>query len=195
MRLKHFIFVFMTLFFFSCSKDKKTVEEEHHYSIFQLEDTGWKSRTINNYTGRINYTATEVPIQYYILKNNPSKDLTNINSIYRENNSERIIEFEFRHDEDKDLLATNFTNIGYAEGVKYLSFSISKDFKVITSSNDTIQCLGVNFERNFKIAPFKRALLYFKGIPPKDNIKLVYQDKLFGNGILKFNFNETPIKL
>ena len=49
--------------------------------------------------------------------------------------------------------------------------------------------------RGIKVAPFKRAILYFNNIGPKDNIKLIYQDHLFGNGIIKFNFEETPLKL
>jgi hypothetical protein len=95
----------------------------------------------------------------------------------------------------KDLLLEEFSNRPYEEAVKYLSFQISNDFKIVTSSGDTIKCSGSLFERNFKVAPFKRALLYFDNINPADNIQLLYQDRLFGNGMIKFNFKETPLKL
>src|SRR5690606_14199103 len=111
------------------------------------------------------------------------------------NNKERIIEVEFQHSNEADLLKEEFTKKTYDNAVKYMAFDIQGDFSVVTSSNDTIKCVGVNFERNFKVAPFKRVLLYFNNIKPNDNIELIYQDKLFGNGILKFNFKETPIKL
>ena len=38
-------------------------------------------------------------------------------------------------------------------------------------------------------------LLYFGNINPEDQIQLIYNDELFGNGIIKFKFKETPIKL
>ena len=76
-----------------------------------------------------------------------------------------------------------------------MSFSIEKDFKVVTESNDTIKCNGVLFERNFKVAPFKRLLLYFNNIDPNETIKLIYNDELFGNGIMEFEFIEKPLKL
>jgi hypothetical protein len=76
-----------------------------------------------------------------------------------------------------------------------MAFTIEKDFTVVTSSNDTIPCSGVNFERNFKIAPFKRVLLYFNNINPNENLKLIYQDHLFGNGIIKFGLTDVPLKI
>ena len=76
-----------------------------------------------------------------------------------------------------------------------MAFNIKKDFTVFTSSNDTMSCAGVHFERNFKVAPFKRVLLYFNDIDPEDNINLIYKDELFGKGVLKFNLSEKPLKL
>ncbi|WP_298892449.1 hypothetical protein [uncultured Psychroserpens sp.] len=177
----------------SCKKDEKTVITED-YKFYNLQQQGWKSKQINQFINDINYTATEVPLQYYILKNSEDQ-IEKVDSIYNSNSKERIIEIEFQHVDKYDLLKEEFTERSYEDAVKYLSFQIEKDFTVITSSNDTIKCSGAHFERNFKVAPFKRALLYFNNINPEDNIKLIYQDQLFGNGIIKFNFTETPIKL
>jgi len=172
-------------------KDTEQVYDEY----YRLENIGWKSKKINRYINTINYTATEVPIAYYILKNQGDTDLNKVDSIYKSHQKERVLEIEFHHDEEKDLLGNEFTNRGYEEAVKYMAFTIQKDFTVVTSSQDTISCAGVQFERNFKVAPFKRALLYFGNIKPEDQIQLIYNDELFGNGIIKFKFKETPIKL
>lgn len=163
--------------------------------MFNLQQAGWKSKRIIQSIDGINYTATEVPLQYYILKNGDDKDSKTVDSIYNANNKERIVEIEFQQNNKEDLLLEKYTNKDYESSVKYLAFSIEKDFSVITSSNDTIVCSGALFERNFKVAPFKRALLYFNNIPPNDNIKLIYNDQLFGNGVIPFNFKEVPIKL
>jgi hypothetical protein len=164
------------------------------YKLFSLNQGNWKSKRVNQFVNDINYTATEVPIQYYLLKNNPD-NVTKIDSLYQINAKERIIEVEFQHVNEADLLLADYTNKTYEDAVKYMAFTIEKDFKVVTFSNDTIRCSGVNFERNFKIAPFKRVLLYFNNIKPDDTIKLIYQDYLFGNGIIKFNLTNTLLKV
>lgn len=173
--------------------DSKSSGPQISYKLFNLQQQGWKSKSVTQFVGDINYTATEVPLQYYLLKNNPD-DLKKVDSLYQINSKERVIEVEFQHTGQTDLLKQEYTRRSYEEAVKYMAFAIEKDFSVVTSSNDTISCSGVNFERNFKVAPFKRVLLYFNNVNPDDNIKLIYQDQLFGNGIIKFNLNDIPLK-
>jgi len=190
------ILIICTLFaIISCDSDPNTPTTTEESKFFNLAGRGWKSNKINQYINTINYTATEVPLQYYIFKNNQDLQPNQIDSLAATMEKERVVEIEFHHDEEKDLLTSEFTNLPYDKAVEYMSFKIKKDFKVITTSNDTITCAGVLFERNFKTAPFKRAILYFDGIQPKDNIQVIYDDQLFGNGIIKFSFKETPIKL
>jgi hypothetical protein len=181
------------LILFSCNKKeniKDVDDSEIRYKLFQLEDMGWKSKNISQKIEDISFTATEVPIEFYLLKDQGTSDLFNIDSLYNENKYERIIEFNFKQEDEKDLLNNEFTKLSYEEGVKYMSFNMEKDFYVVTSRNDTIKCSGVNYERNFKVAPFQKILLFFSGIQPKDKIQLIYNDKLFGKGIVKFKFEE-----
>ena len=175
-----------------CNKANNTVSNDKIYSYKQQH---WKSNQITQFVNDISYTATEVPLKYYILKHIDNNTTTNVDSIVKTNERERVIEVEFQHIDKLDLLDSKFTNKDYENGIKYMAFSIENDFTIVTSSNDTIKCAGAHFERNFKVAPFKRALLYFNNINPDDNIKLIYQDHLFGNGVMEFNFIDVPIKL
>ena len=181
--------------FFSCTErnNESTIKIED--KIFEMESNGWKSKSIAFTFSDIQYKATEVPLQYYILKNEGSSNLEKVDSIYQSVKEERIVEFEFQQEDSKDLLQAEFTNKDYEASVKYMSFYIERDFKVVTQSGDTIRCSGVNFERNFKVAPFKRLLLHFGNIPEGETIQLIYDDQLFGNGLIKFNFKEKPITL
>lgn len=183
---------------FSISSCKKEVKNQTpvddgsiRYQLFQLEKFGWKSKLHSQKVDDIKFTATEVPIQYYLLKDQGNQDLFNIDSLYQENKTERVLEFTFEQEEEDDLLKDKFTSLSYEEGVKYMSFSLDKDFYVVTSKKDTIQCSGVSYERNFKVAPFQKVLLFFSGINPKEKIQLIYNDKLFKKGILKFQFKDT----
>ena len=191
-----FFLSFSTIIFSSCKKEFKD-DSEIRDRYFQLEKIGWKSKVHNQLVDDINFTAIEVPIQYYLLKDKGNEDLFLVDSLYKSNKTERIIEFTFQNDEEKDLLDKKFTGLTYEEGIKYMSFGLEKDFYVVTSKNDTIKCSGVTYERNFKIAPYQKVLLFFSGIDPNEKIQLVYQDYLFRKGTIKFKFKDpfTEIKL
>ncbi|MBQ0740898.1 hypothetical protein J9332_42155, partial [Aquimarina celericrescens] len=87
------------------------------------------------------------------LKNEGVNNFEKVDSIYESLKNERVIEVEFQQEKEEDLLKSEYTNLDYESAVKYMSFSIEKDFKVVTQSGDTISCSGVTFERNFKVAP------------------------------------------
>ena len=194
---KSLLFLFMTIIvFYSCEKKKENnipdVDDSAiRYQLFQLEKFGWKSKLHSQKVDDINFTATEVPIQYYLLKDQGNQDLFNIDSLYQENKRERIVEFTFEQEDEEDLLKGQFTSLSYEDGVKYMSFSLEQDFYVVTSKKDTIKCSGVTYERNFKVAPFQKVLLFFSGIHPDEKIQLIYNDKLFKKGILKFQFKDS----
>lgn len=192
-------FIFFILFFISCNKEQKSTQNDSEIRdrYFNLEKIGWKSRSYTQVVDDIGFTATEVPIQYYLLKDQGIENLQHVDSLYEENKRERVIEFVFQQDEEKDLLSKDFTGMDYTAAVKYMSFGLNNDFYVVTSKKDTIPCSGVNFERNYKIAPFQKVLLFFSGIDPNDKIQLIYNDYLFRKGTLKFKFKDpfTPIAL
>lgn len=186
----------MVLCLFGCSdKNKQLKATEAGYKLYNLENAGWKSMAMAHNRNGIQYKATLVPIQYYILKNEGALDPKKVDSIYNVHKGERVLEIEFSNASKDDLLTANFTNRSYQSAVEYMSFKIRQDFKVLTEANDTINCAGVLFERNFKLAPFKRLVLHFSGIPEDDNITLLHEDQLFGNGSMQYQFNDIPLKL
>lgn len=191
---KYFLYTVLLCLFFACKKEQ-SMAPDYDYKLFNLENSGWKSKSVSHFLSGIEYKATLVPLQYYILKSVGNKDHTLTDSIFKSHKQERIIEVEFHHENKDDLLKEEYTDLDYESSVKYMSFYIENDFKIVTQSADTIQCAGITFERNFKVAPFKRLLLHFGNVPEDENIQLVYDDRLFGRGFIKFQFNETPIQL
>lgn len=190
--LNRLIFVLSVFILSSCKKDPQSIDDsEIRNRYFNLEKIGWKSRVYTQKVDDIGFTATEVPIQYYLLKDMGTDSLRTVDSLYEQNKKERIIEFTFQEEEEKDLLSKDFTGIEYTDAVKYMSFGLDKDFYAVTSKNDTIKCSGVTYERTYKIAPYQRVLLFFSGIDPNEKIQLVYNDFLFRKGTLKFKFKDT----
>jgi len=189
------ILFLLIIFAGSCKNDVAVKDDsEIRFRYFNLEKNGWKSREYIQKVDDINFMASEVPLPYYVLKSEGEADLIKVDSICKVNSKERLIEFQFLQDEQKDLLQTKFTGLDYQEGVKYMSFNIEKDFYVVTSK-DTIACSGVTFERNFKVAPYHKVLLFFTGISPNENIQLIYTDRLFKKGIIKFKFQDKISRL
>ncbi len=196
--LTRFFFFYSLFLFFSCGEKKQETWQDDskiRYKYYNLENQGWKSQLHSQKIDNIDFTATQVPIQYYLLKEMGSSSLTKVDSIYQENKKERIIEFTFQEKNENDLLKEKFTGMEYQKSVEYMSFTIQKDFYVVSSSKDTIKCSGVLFERNFKVAPFNKIMLFFSGIEPNDNIQLIYQDNLFKKGTIKFSFSDQLLNL
>ncbi len=163
---------------------------DKNFKDFKFNNVSYRANKKTQKIGNIYYTATELPLEYYIKKNLKIANVDSLKLLLDDMKNERVIEFEFQEENKKDLLGKEFTALDYKKSVEYMAFKIKKDFFAITSKNDTIRCSGVLFERNYKIAPYKKVLIFFKNIEDKERIKLVYSDVIFGNGIIKFNLKK-----
>lgn len=110
-----------------------------------------------------------------------------IDEVLKTVEQEQLFYFEFSETQKVDLLKKYF-DTDYEEAIKYLSFTIANDFKLVINSSDTIDALYTTYERNFHVAPFERLLLGFVGVSASDEVKLIYSDKLFKKGQLEFVF-------
>jgi len=164
---------------------------DKNFKNFKFNNISYRANKKTQKIGNIYYTATELPLEYYIKKNLKITNLDSLRMLLDDMRNERVIEFEFQEESKKDLLDKEFTMLEYKKSVEYMAFKIKKDFFAITSKNDTISCSGVLFERNYKIAPYKKVLVFFKNIEDKERIKIVYSDVIFGNGIIKFNLKNN----
>ena len=189
------IAIFLLLISCKSETEKQWEKSAIATKLFELEERGWKANQILRFADDIQYRATEVPIEYYLLKNQGLSNTKKFDSIALSNTTQRVVEFEFEQSAAKDLLLEDFTQKAYDDGVIYMAGTIQKDFKVITSSGREINCVGVLFERHFKVSPFKRVMLYFDGIDPSESIKLIYSDALFGKGTFEFDFGQGQLKL
>lgn len=183
------------IFFCSCQEKKEEDPSRLEFRYFNLENSGWKSRIETQKIDAVAFNATLVPVQYYILKQKGREELRAADSVYEMNKRERVIEFMFEDDSEQDMLDPKFTNLDYESGVRYMSFSMDKDFYLVTEKNDTIKCSGVLHERNFKVAPYTKVMLFFSDVDPDAKIQLIYNDVLFGKGKMKFSFTDPILNL
>jgi len=187
---KYVLCIVVLLGLWSCDNGSQSSIRE-----FSYEGERWSSIERIQHKGSIAYRASEVPLQYYLQKHLGVYDSEEMDSTYQSLERERVLVMEFEEDQGKDLLLSDFTSRDYDASVRYMAFGIQEDFKLVTTSKDTIPCSGVLFERHFKVSPFKRLLLHFGDVNPEDKITLLYKDQLFGQGTLRFDFDDNPIQL
>lgn len=160
-----------------------------NFKVFNWGGDAYKGGKKTVQIGDIYYSAAIMPKEYFIKKNLSS----NIDSLefYKEKLvNEEVVQFDFQLISGKDILKEKATN--YETYIKYLSYKIKNDFYAITKGKDTIKPAGVFFERTYGMTPYKRLLLYFntKKSNQFSTIKLVYDDKLFENGIIKLKIKK-----
>lgn len=192
MRINITLLLVILIALLSCKEDSNLIVRSTEK--LEVGNYSWNSYKVSQMRGGLTYSAINLPIEYYLRKNIGVTNIDNIDSLANVMSSERVIIAEFNHLDRDDVLKSEYTNRTYEEAVKYIASAISKDYHFITSKQDTIPCIGVLFERNFNVAPFKRVLLYFNDIPPGDMGELLYDDQLFGNGSFSFKLNQRPIK-
>ncbi len=98
---------------------------------------------------------------------------------------EQLFYVEFEESQKRDLMKKYFEQ-HMDESVSYLSFKIDQDFSLVQS--DTIDAASLVYERNYHVAPFERILISFKGIDKDEEMEIIYRDKLFQKGEMKFHF-------
>jgi hypothetical protein len=99
---------------------------------------------------------------------------------------------------NQDVLTLDLQNQqDYYSREKYYSFGFENDIYMI-SNNDTIPCALFNYVPNYGIAPYTDFMIAFT--KSKNESKkamydhtIVIEDKIFGNGILKFEIKKSDI--
>lgn len=82
----------------------------------------------------------------------------------------------------------------YDERVKYISFAMQNDFYIV-QKKDTIRPGLYQFERIYEIAPMATLMMAFdkKKLNINEEITLVYNDKLFNKGYVKFLIDKKQL--
>lgn len=83
----------------------------------------------------------------------------------------------------------------YAHRVSYYSFYCNQDVYLVADGKDTVRAAFVNFERTFDMSPKLNFTFVFekKGSAPNHRLNFVFDDAVFDNGKLNFEFNYKSI--
>lgn len=153
-----------------------------------------KTKEISEMAYHLSYMPKEC-MAYMELKNKTysEDELQKILSYYNE-----MTYFNFRIEFKKgqgELLKYNLKSPQqYTERINYVSFEMQKDFYLV-QGKDTLLPGLYHFERTFDVAPFTTVMLAFdnKKFNPSDEFTIVYNDKLFNKGFIKYNYKPKQL--
>ncbi|TNE81423.1 MAG: hypothetical protein EP332_04695 [Bacteroidetes bacterium] len=113
------------------------------------------------------------------------------------NEQESSLRFDFRIaclDPSYDIIKDTLPPDLYIERIEYLTAKMAGDFSLVMGK-DTIVPNFFHYERTYNMTPFNNFLLGFDLPRSKvhDNIRILYDDKLFGLGRIEFDFDKNTI--
>lgn len=150
-----------------------------------IEHGLYKEKTIDNLTYAVQYKTEDYVTCI------EADDKTNIQFKKSENETSDFVHFfDFKikiENHNGEILKYNLSSpLQYDNRVKYLSFGAEKDIYLVDGI-DTIPCSIYHFERAYDVAPELTMILGFTSKQKFVSSKtLVFQDKLFDKGIIKF---------
>jgi hypothetical protein len=93
-------------------------------------------------------------------------------------------------DKASDPLKSDLLVVPYDKAVHYLTASIQNDLGIEKQSGELVKPEMVVFERSFGTRPYLLVNMIFEKEKIQDSKKFVYNDRLFGKGIVKLDFSE-----
>lgn len=199
---------------FSCSHEPSTIsaakallgfiEEDSLRSLYPSEYVKWVQDEANGLRKEKTIDELLFSVQFkpydYIICEEEKNDT--INKHIRNNKISELNDMEYYDlritikDSQGELLKYNLSGVAeYNERVNYFAFQMQKDISLI-QNGDTIPCGLYHFERAFDTSPSSTILLGFKKIKGRKSTEektIVFHDKIFDKGIIKFTFDSKEL--
>lgn len=171
----------------SASCQKELTPEEYSKYISDPENGLRKNQTVGNFELSVMYE----PVDYLLGKSKDNRPL-----------DQQREEFEnFEHFQFRIKLTEGGNILMYKETVQknevtrihHFSFEAKRDFTIV-SGVDTNYCKFAHFSRNFNLSPTIDLTLAFDKIEVENDWQLIYEDKQFDLGKIKFLFKEDDLR-
>jgi hypothetical protein len=183
-------FLFCGIVFFSCNPSIlsptefiKWIEDEENNLI--------QTKTINDLEYKLQYK----PIEYIVAKDKVLGDI-DFSKKRIELGDLQYFTFQIKIlGSTQTPLKYNLSSENeYYERIKYFSFEIQRDLKLIVN-NDTLNCVLAHFERTFNISPTATFSLAFENNNETEifDKEFIYTDKVFNTGPLRFIIKKQDI--
>jgi hypothetical protein len=146
----------------------------------------------------INYRLSYMPKEYMTYLELKNEKYTKEQFQKVEKNYSDMSYFNFRielKEGQGELLKYNLSSAQqYNDRITYMSFEMQKDI-ILVQNHDTIYPGLFHFERIFEVAPYTTVMFAFdnKKFNPQNEFTVVYNDRLFKKGYIKYNYKPKQL--
>lgn len=181
--------VLMLVIFASCKR--AALSRDEYIKYINTEEDFCVTREFNG----VSYKLKLQPPELLTLKNSPEQINNNEDfekSLeYFKDKLNFIFLIEDASKVDVKVKSAVFDKQIYASVLKYANTELRNDLKLI-QNGDTLICSVVHLESANSLQPVIRLSLGFTDLDPLNkNYTLVYNDRMFQNGPIKFNYSST----
>lgn len=191
--MKQIFYFLLFLSLISCKNETLTCKS--FIDWIEEEDHGFlKSEKI----GKIGYEVLFKPVDYLIALNSIKENLNKSKYTTLKNEYGSMYYFTFKMnslEKDKHILNLNLNEFqSIDERLNYLSFDMSKDFKLV-ENKDTIPCTLYHYEQKTGMYNSITILLGFpKNKKTQTDFTLIYENHLNNESDVQFRFEKTDIE-
>jgi hypothetical protein len=180
------------------AKDPTSTYNDLIHCVKEMAPFLSKNKKIDDFEFSANYR----PHIFLALVNNDSIDQNSkidkaVLSQTDEYHKLHYIQFSIENTKFKsELLRYNLASADdYSQRISYYAFQVKNDICLIENSKDTIKGSFVNFERTFDISPKLNLTFVFerKSDAPLNKLTFVFNDIIFNNGKINFEFDYNKI--
>ncbi|MBC7865242.1 MAG: hypothetical protein IAF38_19865 [Bacteroidia bacterium] len=178
--------------FFSCGNKSSEFTPQTFVAFVENKDNGFfKEKQMGNLLYKIKYE----PVAYQAARkviNGEIKDRNQWNSFMKERGGLNyfVIEIENARSESDVLMEEVQGNEMYLQRVNYFSYDFERDISFVPG-NDTLPCALFHYENSYGGTPKLKFLVAFQNKEGDKGRTVVINDRVFNNGNIKFEMNET----
>ena len=208
MKNNFLLLIILSIVFYACSQSEESVNE-FKSSIAYIDYCKSDIITPDDYIqwvdakfskqvnyGNVIYELKYIPVEYKLLKNSKYKSIEAFNKDVKEFSNSQYFTFRISvKDYSGNPIKYNLVSENeYYARVEYLSFGILNDICLI-ENEDSLFCKLNNFERSYNLDPYITESFSFDKVDTTSNGDkvFIYNDRLFGNGIIKFRFSNKEL--
>ncbi len=193
------IVAYLTLVFLSHGCVSESIE-----STIYIEDlNSWFTKNASNYIktkefDKVSISAKFMPNEFRIsrgfLNHTSANNQEKFESQLNELRGEYVFHVRIEGKSGVHPLKIKTNTSDYFGKLQHMSTDIKEQILLVADQKDTTYCSMTHLERNYETAPFLNLVAGFKGVPQaKKSLTLVYNDKIFGIGIINYLFEADEI--
>jgi hypothetical protein len=178
---------------FSCSS-KKEMDRESYLNYLNSEESGLLvTKTLNGITYQLKCLLPEQQcLQFNKSTINSQKDF---DQMINEYNGKLSFILLIKDENGSGVVKkTVFSQTKYAEVVEYANTDQPKDI-ILETDQSELQCSMLHLESSNSVQPILRMILSFGKVEnPYSGFTIIFNDNVFGNGPVKFNFSKNLLE-